>query len=88
MVEVYSKMSLPPIIGAILGHREVSTTQRYAHLSDMPVKRARDNISAIISSAMAGPKNPPTKHQAEPIDQAEVADLISNLQNLLKNGST
>lgn len=48
----------------------------------------------VITSQLSYPlrwldqKKPPTKHQAEPIDQAEVADLISNLQNLLKNGST
>ncbi|MCP4943114.1 MAG: tyrosine-type recombinase/integrase [Planctomycetaceae bacterium] len=43
-----------PIIGAILGHREVSTTQRYAHLADLPVKQATDDITARIYVAMMG----------------------------------
>jgi len=43
-----------PIIGAILGHKEVSTTQRYAHLADNPVRTATDLISERIGSALAG----------------------------------
>ncbi len=43
-----------PIIGAILGHREVCTTQRYAHLADNPVRAATDLISKQIERAMSG----------------------------------
>ena len=41
-----------PIIGALLGHRQAATTQRYAHLSDDPLRLAADRIGESISSAM------------------------------------
>lgn len=43
------------VLGALLGHRNPSTTARYAHLSSDPLKRAADTISGHIASAMAGP---------------------------------
>jgi integrase len=43
-----------PIIGAILGHTQAATTQRYAHLSDDPLKAAATAIGDTISAAMAG----------------------------------
>lgn len=43
-----------PIIGAIMGHRKVSTTQRYAHLAHDPVCAATDLISAQIEGALSG----------------------------------
>ena len=44
-------MSLP-IIGALLGHTQVATTQRYAHLSDDPLRAASDVIGGQIAAAM------------------------------------
>lgn len=44
-------MSLP-VIGALLGHSQPQTTQRYAHLSSDPLKAASDAIGARISEAM------------------------------------
>ncbi|MEM6623655.1 MAG: site-specific integrase [Pseudomonadota bacterium] len=41
-----------PIIGALLGHTQPSTTQRYAHLADDPLRAASDAIGAKISAAM------------------------------------
>ena len=32
------------VVGRLLGHRKITTTQRYAHLSDEPVRRASDAI--------------------------------------------
>lgn len=43
-----------PVIGAILGHSDVKTTSRYAHLADDPVKMAADAISKSIHAAFAG----------------------------------
>jgi integrase len=47
-----------PMIGALLGHREVSTTQRYAHLGDDPRKAAADRVAAEIAAAMHGTEEP------------------------------
>ena len=44
-------MSLP-VIGALLGHKETSTTARYAHLSDNPLRTAVEDIGNRISDAM------------------------------------
>jgi integrase len=43
-----------PMIGKLLGHAQVSTTARYAHLADNPVKAAADRISEAVEAAMAG----------------------------------
>jgi len=40
------------VIGALLGHRSAKTTQRYAHLSDHPLKGAADRISGEIAAAL------------------------------------
>lgn len=42
-----------PIIGAILGHADIKTTSRYAHLADDPVKHAADQISKAVEAAFA-----------------------------------
>jgi integrase len=47
-----------PIIGAMLGHTQVQTTQRYAHLYDEPLRAAADHVGKTID--MAGEK----KHTA------------------------
>ncbi len=43
-----------PIIGALLGHSDSSTTQRYAHLQDDPLKAASDAVGSKISAALSG----------------------------------
>ncbi len=53
-VAVAGGMSLP-IIGALLGHRESSTTSRYAHLADDPLRAANEIVGSRIAAAM-GPK--------------------------------
>ena len=40
------------VIGAILGHANASTTKRYAHLTDHPVKAAADRIAGAINAAL------------------------------------
>ncbi len=42
-----------PIIGKLLGHTQVATTQRYAHLANDPVRQAVETIGATISAAMS-----------------------------------
>lgn len=46
-------MSLP-LIGALLGHKSVATTKRYAHLASDPLQEAAQQIGNRISSAMQG----------------------------------
>ncbi|BEQ15402.1 integrase [Desulfoferula mesophila] len=44
-----------PVIGALLGHTQAATTQRYAHLAQDPVKQAADQVASLIDSAMRAP---------------------------------
>lgn len=37
-----------PLIGALLGHTQVQTTQRYAHLADDPLREATNRVGAIV----------------------------------------
>ncbi len=48
-----SGLSLP-VIGALLGHTQASTTQRYSHLMDDPLRQATDRVGAIVEAASAG----------------------------------
>jgi len=41
-----------PIIGKLLGHSQTTTTARYAHLADDPLRRASDVIGSRIAAAM------------------------------------
>ena len=40
-----------PVIGALLGHTQPSTTARYAHLADDPLRKATETVGAIIEGA-------------------------------------
>lgn len=41
-----------PIVGALLGHKQAATTERYAHLDASPLRQASDEIGAKIAKAM------------------------------------
>lgn len=43
-----------PIIGKILGHSDVKTTARYAHLADDPLKIAANRTAEAAAAALAG----------------------------------
>lgn len=45
-----------PIIGKLLGHSQASTTQRYAHLADDPMRAATNTIGKKIEEAMGDGK--------------------------------
>jgi integrase len=44
-----------PIIGKLLGHTQVATTARYAHLADDPLRKAAEQIGSDLARAMGGP---------------------------------
>jgi integrase len=44
------------MIGKLLGHSQASTTQRYAHLADDPLKATADRIAGHIAGAMSNAK--------------------------------
>ncbi len=41
-----------PMIGKLLGHTQVQTTARYAHLAADPIKTAADQIAGSIAAAL------------------------------------
>lgn len=45
-----SGLSLP-IIGALLGHTQPSTTARYSHLLDDPLRAATERVGAVVTAA-------------------------------------
>jgi integrase len=48
------------VIRALLGHADIATTQRYAHLGDDPVKCAADRTSQAIAALLDGKRTPIT----------------------------
>lgn len=52
-----SGLSLP-LIGAVLGHSEPSTTQRYSHLANDPLKQAADLVAGRVAEALSRPATP------------------------------
>ena len=46
-LEIRSGMNLP-MIGKLLGHTQVQTTQRYAHLFDDPLRAGLDQVGDIL----------------------------------------
>ena len=43
-----------PIIGALLGHKDTATTQRYAHLSADPLRAVSQAVADAIAQALEG----------------------------------
>lgn len=52
-VMVASGASLP-VIGALLGHKDVKTTARYAHVATDPLKVAADRVGDVLASHLKG----------------------------------
>lgn len=43
-----------PVIGRLLGHTKITTTQRYAHLDDDPIRQASEQIGSTIIANLEG----------------------------------
>jgi integrase len=43
-----------PMIGKLLGHSQVQTTARYAHLAGDPVRAAANDVSATVAASLQG----------------------------------
>ena len=41
-----------PMIGKLLGHTQIQTTVRYAHLAVEPVKGAADSVASSLQQAL------------------------------------
>ena len=41
-----------PLIGQMLGHTQVQTTQRYAHLYDDPLRKAAETVGEVVDAAL------------------------------------
>ena len=63
-----------PMIGKLLGHSQVQTTARYAHLADDPVQAAASRISQNISNQM----NANAGEIVTPTDSGHYGDVSSN----------
>jgi integrase len=51
-----------PMIGKLLGHTQIQTTARYAHLKTDPIKAAADKVADAIALALA---RPPTEDESK-----------------------
>lgn len=50
-----------PVIGALLGHKDVSTTQRYAHLANDTARQAADEVASVVAVAIGMAAARPTR---------------------------
>lgn len=52
-----------PIIGALLGHTQAATTQRYAHLGADPIRAANEEVGRRLAEALSRP----VEHKVVPL---------------------
>jgi hypothetical protein len=52
------------MIGKLLGHTQVQTTARYAHLASHPIKQAATRISDRLALSLLGPVDKPSAEKA------------------------
>ena len=43
-----------PVIGALLGHTQAQTTQRYAHLFENPLRQATESVGTLVADNGSG----------------------------------
>ena len=68
-----------PIIGKILGHTQVSTTQRYAHLQENPARKAAEDAAAKIAAFAVAPETK-IRPKEKPITDAPAVNTLRGLR--------
>jgi integrase len=67
-----------PTLGKLLGHNNPSTTQRYAHLADDPLRRASEEIAntiaAAIGSVASEQRSPTSEDETSPRLRGQIAN--------------
>ena len=51
----YGVTKAETVLGKALGHSQASTTQRYAHLADNPVRQMVEGVGAKLAGLLGGP---------------------------------
>lgn len=59
-----------PVIGALLGHKDVSTTQRYAHLANDTARQAADEVAGVVAVAIGMAATRPARPQEEAVQES------------------
>ncbi len=67
-----------PIIGALLGHKHTATTQRYAHLSNDPLRRASDAVGGRLAAAISAPSGTSARGRIDEIEQNPIRASCSS----------
>jgi integrase len=70
------------VIGSLLGHRSSQSTERYAHLSDDPVRDAAERISGEIAALLGAPGAAPSA-APRATDEAELLAAAPQLEALV-----
>jgi integrase len=63
-------------VGAILGYRQPTTTQRYAHLSTEPVRAAADKTAVRIAGMLASTNAPASAPEQLPRDTSDSGNTV------------
>lgn len=59
-----------PVIGALLGHKDVSTTQRYAHLANDTARQAADEVASVVAVAIGMAAARPARSEKDVVQEA------------------
>lgn len=62
-----------PVIGALLGHKDVTTTQRYAHLANDKARQAADEVAGVVAGAMGMSVARPTRLEEDDVQETAPA---------------
>jgi len=59
-----------PVIGALLGHKDVSTTQRYAHLANDTARQVADEVAGVVAVAIGMAAARPARSEKDVVQEA------------------